>query len=224
MLTKIKSFLVPNRYFSTLPDGKRVFRPGIPWTKSYIINDVSTEQRLYKKTLWLNLFSNFFIVVIIIGLPTLITYNKQFWDTYNEIILLTIIIFTLGLVWLVYNNDLMKLQKINASKFTQEFIINLQNGLRNKTRNAFPDYNINKYFDIPNHTDKIVILRHSKQFPNIVRCSSDGNIVWQSELPSENDVYTNLEWKNQNLFAFSQSCKTVILDLVTGKIIQRNQT
>ncbi|MBN8582436.1 MAG: hypothetical protein J0L96_17350 [Anaerolineae bacterium] len=220
MFSKIRSFIVPNRLFSTLPTGERVFHPEFPWSKGYIINDVSTEKRLYLKTFWLNLLSWLFAMAIAIGLPFLIRYNEQFWETYDEIILLVSLAFAVGVLWLVYKNDLKKLKKIDTVKFIQEYLVSLQDKLRIKTNDTLPDYRINKYFDIPNHTDKIIILNYSKQFPNIVRCSSDGDIIWQSELPIKNDVYTNLEWEGQNLFAFSQSSQTVMLDLDTGKIVK----
>jgi len=219
MFSKIQSFLVPSKYFSTLPNGKRVFHPGFPWSKGYIITDLSAEKRLYTETFWLNLFFRLLTIAIIIGLPLLIQHNENFWKTYNEIILLAGLVFPVGVSWLVYKKDLKKHNKIDTSKYIQEYLTNLQDQLRIKTNSKLPDYRINKYFDIPNHSDKIIILQYSEQFPNIIRCSTDGDIIWQSELPNENDVYTNLEWKNNSVVAFSQSCQTVVLDLDTGRIV-----
>lgn len=67
----------------------------------------------------------------------------------------------------------------------------------------------------------IVMYRYDKAFRNVCRCKPDGTTLWQAELPTTdtNDVYTNIEWKDGLLTAFSRSCISVILDVETGKII-----
>ena len=221
MLSKLKSFLNPDSFFLTLPNRKKFFRLNGFSDQGYLIPDMATEQRLYKKTLWVRGFSILlFTPLVALGSILIIEYNEQFWRTYNIFLLAILLFFSIWLQNIVYKNDLSKLQKIDSRKFIQDYLSDIKNKLRITTNNSLPNYNINGYFDIPNSDDKIIFLSYSEQFPNIIRCSSDGNIVWQSELPNKNDVYTNLKWENNNLVAFSQSCQSVILDLSTGKIVQ----
>ena len=84
---------------------------------------------------------------------------------------------------------------------------------------ALPTYDIGILLSIPNSNDKIVMLKHVQSFRNILRCKEDGSVLWQAELPTEtDDVYTNVNWQDQNLCAHSRSCTTVVLDLETGEI------
>ncbi len=39
--------------FKTSPEGERLFYQGGPWSRPYVIPDEETEQRLYKKQVWL---------------------------------------------------------------------------------------------------------------------------------------------------------------------------
>jgi hypothetical protein len=89
-----------------------------------------------------------------------------------------------------------------------------------------PTYEITTVLPIPNSSDQIILLKYIESFRNVFRCSPDGFVIWQAELPADsNDVYTNIEWKENQLFAFSRSCISVILDVESGKIlIPKNAT
>lgn len=92
--------------------------------------------------------------------------------------------------------------------------------LRSNSGISFPTFEIKMLLSIPNSGDSIVMLNHQQAFQNVLRCSSNGSIVWLAELPEKSgDVYTNLEWHKQKLRAFSWSCFSVILDVETGKIL-----
>jgi len=85
---------------------------------------------------------------------------------------------------------------------------------------TLPTYDIAIMLSIPNSNDKIVMLKHVRPFRNILRCKEDGSVVWQAELPTKSDdVYTNANWQDLHLLAYSRSCTKVVLDLETGKII-----
>jgi len=85
---------------------------------------------------------------------------------------------------------------------------------------VLPTYEISTILPIKNSEDQIVMMKYVAAFRNIFRCQPDGSIVWQAELPTASgDVYTNVEWKDRYLTAFSRSCIAVHLDLETGKIL-----
>lgn len=44
---------IAEQAFKTAPDGRRLFYRGGPWSRPYIIGDAETEQRLFKKHLWM---------------------------------------------------------------------------------------------------------------------------------------------------------------------------
>lgn len=44
---------IAEQSFKTSPTGERLFYQGGPWSRPYIIPDEETEQRLYKKQVWL---------------------------------------------------------------------------------------------------------------------------------------------------------------------------
>jgi len=92
--------------------------------------------------------------------------------------------------------------------------------IQRNSRNNFPSYEVVTILNIPESDDKIVLFDFTHPFANVLRCNSTGSILWQAELPTENDVYSNIEWKNQSLCAFSRSCIYVALDVDTGKIIR----
>jgi hypothetical protein len=79
---------------------------------------------------------------------------------------------------------------------------------------------LSKLLETSNSEEKIAMLKYEEAFPNVLRFRLDGSIVWQAELPTQsNDVYTNLEWMDGKLHAFSRSCMSVLLDENTGKIV-----
>jgi hypothetical protein len=82
-----------------------------------------------------------------------------------------------------------------------------------------PTKKISIILSIPNSPDIIVMMNFVTVFRNVFRCTPDGNIKWQSELPNNNDVYTNIAWQEGQLVAFSRSCVAVTIDVETGKIL-----
>lgn len=96
--------------------------------------------------------------------------------------------------------------------------------LSEKIRASFsgelPTYEITTVLPIPNKNDKIILMKFIEAFRNVFRCTSDGSIIWQAELPTNSDdVYTNIEWRENQLTAFSRSCVFVVLDVESGKIL-----
>lgn len=95
--------------------------------------------------------------------------------------------------------------------FSENLRLHLEDGL--------PSYEIAKVIPAPKRDEQIVMLKYTGSFKNILRCRLDGSILWQADLPGEDDVYTNVEWQDGKLNAFSRSCMSVFLDAETGKII-----
>jgi hypothetical protein len=44
---------IAEQSFKTAPDGRRLFYRGGPWSRPYLVPDAETEQRLFKKQLWM---------------------------------------------------------------------------------------------------------------------------------------------------------------------------
>jgi archaellum component FlaF (FlaF/FlaG flagellin family) len=83
-----------------------------------------------------------------------------------------------------------------------------------------PTYEISAVLPVPNSYDQIVMMKYTASFRNVFRCQADGKMVWQADLPTDSgDVYTNIEWKDKRLTAFSRSLMAVHLDVETGKIL-----
>ena len=60
--------------FKTSPEGERLFYQGGPWSRPYVIPDEETEQRLYKKQVWL---LRILLGGIIFGQPVLFSYISE---------------------------------------------------------------------------------------------------------------------------------------------------
>jgi len=98
--------------------------------------------------------------------------------------------------------------------------LELSKYIQSNSKIHLPTYEISSVLPIKNSEDKIVMLKYTESFNNVLRCKPDGTISWQAELPTaSNDVYTNVEWKDDYLMAFSRSCMTVKLDEKTGRIL-----
>lgn len=92
--------------------------------------------------------------------------------------------------------------------------------IRSHIDHDIPNHNISTILSIPDSDDSIVMIQYTGSFQNVLRCNPDGSILWRAELPTDSDdVYTNIEWKNQQLTAFSRSLISVVLDVETGKIL-----
>ena len=205
-----------NKHFQSLPNGRRVFFATYPWSGHYLIPNPSTEGRLFKITLWTNIFLFISGLAIFSGLLFLrdsAKYtNTLFW----------LIFFPLTGIsrWILYRNELRNLQKIDLLSVTAETYQQLSDNLRTYSKGSLPTYEIAKLIKTSNSEEKIAMLKYEVAFPNILRFRLDGSIVWQAELPTlSNDVYTNLEWRGGKLHAFSRSCMSVLLDENTGEII-----
>lgn len=77
-------------------------------------------------------------------------------------------------------------------------------------------------------TDDVIVLLDfaSKtapyRFSNLLRCRKDGSVVWRADLPvSGADAYTEFEWRNSKLLAFSWSGFTVEVDVSSGSIKEK---
>lgn len=204
------------KHFKTLPNDRRVFFAEFPASGYYLVPDESTESRLLKITFWTNLFLFVSGVGILAGLiffrDTARYTASLFW----------LIFFPLAGItrWILYRNELRNLQKIDLLSATESIYQDLSGNLRTQTQGSMPNYEISTLLPIPQSKEKIIMLQYDEAFPNILRCRLDGSIIWQAELPTKsNDVYTNIEWKDGKLHAFSRSCVSVILDENTGKIV-----
>lgn len=225
MISKFLSyFAFIKKYFKSLPDGRRVFFADFPWNAYYIIPNDSVEKRLYKLNAGINLllFGSIFTVLIFIILIPMSSF-KNVLATYSGAIYILIFFVVGGITRRVlFRNELVNLQKIDLPSSISTFYKNLSDGIRIHSKNSFPSYDISLLLSIPDSQEKIVMLSYSESFPNVLRCRLDGSIIWQAELPTvSNDVYTNVEWSDGNLHAFSRSCNSILLNEKTGKIISK---
>jgi hypothetical protein len=163
--------------FKSIPDGRRVFLVSYPWTGYYVIPDSATEGQLARKTSWEYLLL-FLSVIVIVGGVLL------FKDSVGKYaaVLVPLLAFALAAVirWLLYRNELHGLQKIDYPSAVSASHSELQKQLRSHSENAFPNYDISMLLDIPDSQEKIVMLKYTEPFPNIVRCRLDGSMVWQA--------------------------------------------
>lgn len=58
-------------------------------------------------------------------------------------------------------------------------------------------------------------------FENLLCIRRDGSVVWKAELPEQPDAFVEFEMTDNGLHAWTWSCWMLIIDLETGKIIQR---
>ena len=210
------SLVFTKKHFQSLPDSRRVFLAEYPWSGHYLIPDPSIENRLFKITLWTNIFL-FVSGLAIFGGLLFLRDSAKYTNT-----LFWLIFFPLAGVtrWGLYRNELRNLQKIDFLSVTASAYQQLSDNLRMHSKGSLPNYEISILLEIPNSKEKIAMLKYEEAFPNILRFRLDGSIIWQAELPTQsNDVYTNIEWKDGKLHAFSRSCISVLLDENTGKIV-----
>jgi hypothetical protein len=159
---------------------------------------------------------------IIIGVATYMSYTGH---AYNDIpTWLGYLIATPPVLMFFLVMD--TLQKVRKSKRAPEESINahpysvLSNNIQLNSHIDLPTYEIVSVLPIKNSEDKIVMLKYTGAFKNVLRCKPDGTIVWQAELPTKaNDVYTNIERRDDYLLAYSRSCVLVKLDEKTGLIL-----
>ena len=96
----------------------------------------------------------------------------------------------------------------------------LSEKIRASLPDALPTHEVIRVLSIPNDEDKIIMMKFIAAFRNVFRCNRKGEIIWQAELPTNsNDVYTDIQWKHNQLVAFSRSGVSVILDVENGKVV-----
>lgn len=220
MQTKTKSRFGNSSRFKFLPDGRHVFLVSYPWSGYYVIPDSTTEHQLARKTLW----EYFLVLLSLILMAGSVWFFKDTLGTYTAVVL-PILFFALVAItrWALYRRELHGLPKIDYSSAVSSSINQLQQNLRAQSGNSIPNYEVGVLLDVPDSQEKIVMLKYTEPFANVLRCRLDGSIVWRAELPSgSDDVYTNIEWKDQKLHAFSRSCSSVLLDGNTGKILSNH--
>jgi hypothetical protein len=68
---------IAEQAFKTAPTGERLFYRGGPWSRPFIIPDVDTEQKLYRKHLWM---LRVFLGGMLIGQPFLVILRPEVLD------------------------------------------------------------------------------------------------------------------------------------------------
>jgi hypothetical protein len=217
MKTKAQSRIGNSSRFKSIPDGRRVFLVSYPWTGYYVVPDKSTERQLLRKTWWEYLLLFLSLIVIVAGA----WFFKDYFGKYAAVVIpVSILALSATIRWGLYRKDLHRLQKIDYSSAVSSSFMEWQKKLHSHSENSFPNHEISILLGISDSEEKIVMLKYTEPFPNVLRCRPDGSIVWLAELPAgSSDVYTNIEWKDQKLHAFSRSCLSVLLDENTGRIL-----
>lgn len=90
-------------------------------------------------------------------------------------------------------------------------------------------YSVQMVLPTPSSDAFLVLLRYDRgpttAFRNLLRLQPDGAVVWQAELPDRGyDAYTDVEWRNHVLTAFSWSGFLVVLDPDSGRILSTRFT
>jgi hypothetical protein len=152
---------VRNR-FKSLPDGRRVFLSNFPWTGYYVIPDSSTERQLFRKTSWELLFI-FFSIFVVFGV--LFWFFRSVVGHYiSGVIPLLSFVFAAIIRWALYRQDLRNLQKIDYESTVSSFYNELSKNLRSHSKNSLPNYEISTLLDIPNSSDKTIMLKYTESF------------------------------------------------------------
>ena len=91
--------------------------------------------------------------------------------------------------------------------------------IRTKFKKKFPSYEIVKLLAVPRSDERIILLKYTEDFQNVLRCRPDGTVIWQAELPTPEDTYKEIKWEDEELIATSRYLRSYSLDKETGKII-----
>jgi len=91
--------------------------------------------------------------------------------------------------------------------------------IRASLKQKFPSYEVVKFLNIPRSDERIILLKYTEDFRNVLRCGPDGTVIWQAELPNPDDMYKEIRWEGGNLTATAGYLRFYILDAQTGKII-----
>lgn len=155
--------------------------------------------------------------------------NEPFSFDSPVVILLIVIspfLLVLGIIWRIkfwtwlLNDDRYEIPTL-ADQQVEDFSKRLTDPLFEE----LPTREISTALPIPGSPDTIVMLKFVTSFRNVLRCTPDGLIRWQAELPAASgDVYTSIAWQASGLTAYSRSCIAVTLDVDTGRIITPKDT
>jgi len=101
---------IAEQAFKTSATGERLFYGGGPWSRPYIIPDAATEQRIYRKQVWM---LRVLLGGLIVGTPLLFVQHPEVVrELYWFLIFLVVILVLYWLVWrAVFARDLRSLQR-----------------------------------------------------------------------------------------------------------------
>ena len=73
--------------------------------------------------------------------------------------------------------------------------------------------------------DHIVLLDYqeasqSKVWANLRRVRSTGDIVWAASTPSSSDIFTDVDWRDGRLVAWTWECFMITVDQETGRPVE----
>ena len=78
---------------------------------------------------------------------------------------------------------------------------------------------------LPCGDDHIVLLDYqeasqSKVWANLRRVRPTGDIVWAASTPSSSDIFTNVDWRDGRLVAWTWECFMITVDQETGRPVE----
>ena len=78
---------------------------------------------------------------------------------------------------------------------------------------------------LPCGDDHIVLLDYheasqSKVWANLRRVRSTGDIVWAASTPSSSDIFTDVDWRDGRLVAWTWECFIITVDQETGRPVE----
>jgi hypothetical protein len=78
---------------------------------------------------------------------------------------------------------------------------------------------------LPCGDDHIVLLDYyqasqSRVWANLRRLKSNGDVVWAASTPSSSDIFTEVDWRDGRLVAWTWECFMITVDQETGRPIE----
>ena len=78
---------------------------------------------------------------------------------------------------------------------------------------------------LPCGDDHIVLLDYyqasqSRVRANLRRLKSTGEVVWAASTPSSSDIFTDVEWRDGHLVAWTWECFVITVDQDTGRPVE----
>jgi hypothetical protein len=79
---------------------------------------------------------------------------------------------------------------------------------------------------LPCEDDYIVLLDYygasqARLWANLRRLRSDGGVVWAASTPSPSDMFTDVEWYDGRLTAWTWECFMITVDPKTGRLLEK---